>query len=98
MTWLSWRQLRAQAAALYLAAAVVAVYAALTRPRLRNLATAGGSVFDRMTRSDSRLFYAGVIVMAVVSRPRSGGSGPGCRAAGPGAGASDQRVSGPAGR
>lgn len=66
MTWLSWRQIRAQAAVLYLAAAVVALYAAITGPHLHDLARLGGSVFDQLTRNDIRMFYTGVIVLAIV--------------------------------
>jgi ABC-type transport system involved in multi-copper enzyme maturation permease subunit len=62
---LSWRQLRAQAAAAAGAVIVVAVVAALTGPRVADLARTGVSVFDQLTGSDTALFYAGVAVMGL---------------------------------
>ena len=46
MTWLSWRQLRAQAAVAFAAVLAVAAVAALTGPRLADLARTSASVFD----------------------------------------------------
>jgi ABC-2 family transporter protein len=63
--WLSWRQLRAQAAAAGAAVLAVAVVAALTGPRLADLARTSVSVFDRLTGTDTGLFYAGVVLMAL---------------------------------
>jgi ABC-2 family transporter len=63
--WLSWRQLRAQAAVASAAVLAVAVVAALTGPRLADLARTSVSVFDRLTGTDSTLFYAGVVLMAL---------------------------------
>jgi ABC-type transport system involved in multi-copper enzyme maturation permease subunit len=63
--WLSWRQLRAQAAAASAAVLAVAVVAALTGPRLADLARTSVSVFDRLTATDTTLFYAGIVLMAL---------------------------------
>jgi ABC-type transport system involved in multi-copper enzyme maturation permease subunit len=65
MIWLTWRQFRVQAAAVYAAIAAVAVYLAITGPRLVHLAQLDGSIFDKLTRSDRNLFAAGVVVLAV---------------------------------
>ena len=65
MIWLSWRHLRAQAAAASAAVLAVALVAALTGPRLADLARTSVSVFDRLTGTDTTLFYAGVGLMAV---------------------------------
>jgi len=65
MIWLTWRQFRTQAAAVYAGVAAVAVVLAITGPRLVDLARLDGSVFDRLTATDQNLFNAGVIVLAV---------------------------------
>ena len=65
MIWLSWRQLRAQAAVASAAVLAVAAVAALTGPRLADLARTSASVFDRLTGTDYTLFYAGVVLMAL---------------------------------
>ncbi len=65
MIWLSWRQLRAQAAVAAAAVLALAVVAALTGPRLADLARTSTSVFDRLTPTDTTLFYAGVVLMAL---------------------------------
>jgi ABC-type transport system involved in multi-copper enzyme maturation permease subunit len=65
MIWLTWRQFRAQTAAVYVAVAAVAVFLAITGPRLARLARLGGSIFDRLTKTDQNLFFAGVVVLAV---------------------------------
>jgi hypothetical protein len=65
MIWLTWRQFRVQAAAVYTAVAAVAVLLAITGPRLVDLAKLDGSIFDRLTATDQNLFFAGVIVLAV---------------------------------
>jgi hypothetical protein len=59
--WLSWRQLRIQAAAAAVAVAAVAVALAVTGPRLADLT---GNVFDQLTRADRFLFFAGIVVLA----------------------------------
>jgi ABC-type transport system involved in multi-copper enzyme maturation permease subunit len=63
--WLSWRQLRAQAAVVCFAVLAVAAVAALTGPRLADLARTSASVFDRLTGTDYTLFFAGVVLMAL---------------------------------
>jgi ABC-type transport system involved in multi-copper enzyme maturation permease subunit len=63
--WLSWRQLRAQAAVLTAAVLALVVVAALTGPRLADLARTSISVFDRLTATDTTLFYGGVVLMAL---------------------------------
>jgi ABC-type transport system involved in multi-copper enzyme maturation permease subunit len=65
MIWLTWRQFRIQAAAVYAAVAAVALVLAITGPRLLDLARIDANVFDRLTRADRNLFYAGIVVMAV---------------------------------
>jgi ABC-type transport system involved in multi-copper enzyme maturation permease subunit len=65
--WLTWRQLRVQAATVVVAVAAMAVVLAVTGPRLAELATAGvDDVFDKLTGTDISLFWAGLIVVAVV--------------------------------
>jgi hypothetical protein len=63
MTWLTWRQLRAQATAVYAAVLALAVVLAVTGPRLTRLGQAG--LFDQLTRSDRNLYYAGIVVLAL---------------------------------
>jgi hypothetical protein len=63
--WLSWRQLRAQAAVACAAVFALAVAAAITGPRLADLARTSVSVFDRLTGTDTTLFYAGIVLMAL---------------------------------
>ncbi|MDQ1584795.1 MAG: hypothetical protein QOH80_160, partial [Actinomycetota bacterium] len=65
MIWLTWRQLRIQAVAVYALVAAAAVTLAITGPRLVRLAGADGKIFDRLTQSDRNLFFAGIMVMAV---------------------------------
>jgi hypothetical protein len=62
MTWLSWRQFRAQAVAVAVAVAAYAVVLAVTGRRLADLT---GNVFDQLTSADRGLYWAGVIVLAV---------------------------------
>ncbi len=67
MIWLTWRQMRLQAATAVVAVVAVAVVLALTGPRLVELAGAGvDGVFDRLNGTDIALFWAGVVVIAVV--------------------------------
>ena len=68
MTWLTWRQLRTQAAAVYALVAAVAVVVLVTGPRLRDLVTNGADVYDSLTRTDQVLFYAGVLAAAARNR------------------------------
>jgi ABC-2 family transporter protein len=65
MIWLTWRQFRTQAAAVYAAVAAVAVVLAITGPRLVDLARIDPDVFDRLSTADRNLFFAGIIVVAV---------------------------------
>jgi ABC-type transport system involved in multi-copper enzyme maturation permease subunit len=65
--WLTWRQLRLQAATLLVAVTAVAVVLVVTGPRLARLARAGvDDVFDRLTSADISLFWAGLVVVAAV--------------------------------
>jgi len=65
--WLTWRQLRVQAATVVVAVTAVAVVLAVTGPRLAELARAGvDDVFDKLTSSDISLYWAGLVVVAVV--------------------------------
>jgi hypothetical protein len=66
MIWLTWRQLRIQAVAVYAAVAAALVLLAVTGPRLVRLARLDGSLFDRLTPGDRNLFYAGIVVLAIV--------------------------------
>jgi ABC-type transport system involved in multi-copper enzyme maturation permease subunit len=64
--WLTWRQLRVQAATVVVAVTALAVVLAITGPRLAELAKAGADdVFDKLTSTDINLFWAGLIVVAV---------------------------------
>jgi hypothetical protein len=65
VTWLTWRQFRTQAVAVYAAVAAVAVTLAVTGPRLADLARANSDVFDQLTGSDRTLYFAGIVVLAV---------------------------------
>ncbi|MCW2707374.1 MAG: putative transrane transport protein [Frankiales bacterium] len=65
MTWLTWRQLRAQATAVYAAVLALAVVLAVTGPRLTRLGQGQVSLFDQLTRSDRNLYYAGIVVLAL---------------------------------
>ena len=65
MIWLTWRQFRAQAAAVAAVAVAFALVLAATGPRLADLATTYRDVFDHITRTDRNLFYAGIVVLAV---------------------------------
>jgi hypothetical protein len=65
MIWLTWRQLRIQAAAVYALVAAAAITLAITGPRLVRLAGTDGKIFDRLTQGDRNLFFTGIIVMAV---------------------------------
>jgi hypothetical protein len=59
--WLSWRQLRVQAAAAAVAVAAAAIVLAVTGPRLADLT---GNVFDQLTPTDRFLYFAGIVVLA----------------------------------
>jgi hypothetical protein len=65
MIWLTWRQFRAQAAAVAAVALAFALVLAATGPRLADIAATYRDVFDHLTRTDRNLFYAGIIVVAV---------------------------------
>jgi hypothetical protein len=65
MIWLTWRQFRAQAVAVYASVAAVALVLAITGPRVADLARLNTSVFDVLTSTDRNLFVAGVIVLGV---------------------------------
>ena len=66
MIWLTWRQFRAQAAAVYVAVAAFAVVLAITGPRLLRLSRAyPDSVFDQLTRTDQHFYNAGLVALAL---------------------------------
>jgi hypothetical protein len=65
MTWLTWRQLRASAAAVYAAVLAAAIVLAVTGPRVADKASLPGSLFDHLTRVERDLFYGGVVVLAL---------------------------------
>lgn len=62
MTWLTWRQLRAQAAILYAAVATCVLVATVTGSRLPRT---GANIFDLLTSGDRRLYFTGTIVTAL---------------------------------
>ncbi len=64
MTWLTWRQLRAQASSVYAGVLALAIVLAVTGPHLAHLSSA--DVSDQLKHSSLRLFYAGIVVLAVV--------------------------------
>jgi ABC-type transport system involved in multi-copper enzyme maturation permease subunit len=63
MTWLTWRQFRIQATTLYVAVAAAVLVAVVTGSRLPRTGT---DVFDLLTPGDRRLYFTGLIAMAVV--------------------------------
>jgi hypothetical protein len=66
MIWLTWRQFRAQAAAVYVAVAAFAVVLAINGPRLVRLARAyPDSVFDQLSRIDHYLYNTGLVALAL---------------------------------
>lgn len=66
MIWLTWRQFRLQAAAVFAAVVAVAVVLASTGPRLLDLARAyPTSLLDQLTATDRRLYYAGMAVVVL---------------------------------
>jgi ABC-type transport system involved in multi-copper enzyme maturation permease subunit len=65
MTWLTWRQLRVQTAAVLALIAAFATSLALTGPHLRDLARGKLNLYDALSRTDHQLFYAGIVVVAV---------------------------------
>jgi len=65
MIWLTWRQFRAQAAAVAAVTVAFALILAATGPRLADLAVTYRDVFDHLTANDRHLFYAGIVVLAV---------------------------------
>jgi ABC-type transport system involved in multi-copper enzyme maturation permease subunit len=60
--WLSWRQLRIQAAAAAVGVLAAAIVLAVTGPHLADLT---GTVFDQLTRADRFLYFAGIVTVAV---------------------------------
>lgn len=62
MTWLTWRQFRAQAATLYAAVAVCLLVVLLTGSQLPRTAT---DIFDLLTPGERRLYSAGIILVAL---------------------------------
>lgn len=62
MIWLSWRQLRIQAAAAAIGVAAAAIVLAVTGPRIAGLT---GNIFDQLTNTDRWLYSAGIVVLAV---------------------------------
>ncbi|MEZ5410022.1 MAG: ABC transporter permease subunit [Acidimicrobiales bacterium] len=66
MIWLTWRQNRAQLVTAGAAVAVVAVAAGWTGRRLADLVTTTDTGYDLLTPADIALFFAGVVMLAVV--------------------------------
>jgi hypothetical protein len=65
MIWLTWRQFRAQAVAVYAAVAAAAIVLAVTGPRLLARTRTDANVYDHLTRIDRDLFMIGIIVLAI---------------------------------
>ena len=65
MIWLTYRQFRVQAAVVFAAVVAAAITLAATGPHLARMARLDGSVFDRLSRADRNLLYAGIVVLAV---------------------------------
>jgi hypothetical protein len=65
MTWLTWRQMRVQVAAVYAAVAAAALVLAVTGPRLFRSARIDANIFDRLTRPERDLYFAGIVVLAI---------------------------------
>jgi hypothetical protein len=65
MTWLTWRQLRAQTAAVYVLVVAAVLTLAATGPRLASKAGVDANLFDHLTRVERDLYYAGVVVLAI---------------------------------
>lgn len=65
MTWLTWRQLRVQALAVYAGIALAAIYLLLSGRRLLVLVRTG-DVFDHLTSADRALYVAGLLLVAIV--------------------------------
>jgi hypothetical protein len=65
MIWLTWRQFRAQFAAVAAVAVAFALVLAGTGRRLADIAATYRDVFDHLTANDRHLFYAGIVVIAV---------------------------------
>jgi ABC-2 family transporter protein len=63
--WLTWRQFRTQAATVYAAVAAVGIVLAITGPQLVDLAKIDANIYDRLTRADRNLYFAGVIAVAI---------------------------------
>jgi hypothetical protein len=65
MTWLTWRQFRGQAIAVYTAVAAVVIALVVTGQQLADLARANVNVFDVLTHTDHNLYVAGIVLLAV---------------------------------
>jgi ABC-2 family transporter protein len=65
MIWLAWRQARLQMAVALAAACAIAAVAALTGPRLADLARSSANLFDQLSGTDRTLFFAGIAVVAL---------------------------------
>lgn len=65
MTWLTWRQTRVQAFVALTAMVAVASVAALTHPHLVRLSTGDVPIFDLISATDRRVYYTGVIILAI---------------------------------
>ncbi|HEX6756016.1 MAG TPA: hypothetical protein VF109_08725 [Mycobacteriales bacterium] len=66
MTWLTWRQFRTQAAAVYAAVVAFVIVLAITGPRLLELSRAyPDTLFDHLTAADQRLFNAGLVALVL---------------------------------
>jgi ABC-2 family transporter protein len=65
MTWLTWRQIRVQLAAVYALVAVALVLLAVTGRGLAGKATLGTDIFDALSRAERDFYYSGVVVLAL---------------------------------
>jgi ABC-2 family transporter protein len=62
MIWLSWRQLRTQAAVAAAGVVLAAIVLAITGPHLADLTP---NVFDQLTQADRTLYFGGIVVVAL---------------------------------
>ncbi len=65
MTWLTWRQTRTPAYVLFLGVVVLAAIGVFTHAHLVRLAGTGTAVYDLLSPNDRRLYYAGVMLLAL---------------------------------
>lgn len=66
MIWLTWRQFRVQALVVYTAVVGYLVVLAISGPGLPRLDQVSASVYDQLTSTDRKIYYAGLFLVALV--------------------------------